>query len=79
MIQISRTRLLEVEQPAQVKRETERLKEQGYIHHHTAAARSYMSMVGVHPYKGRFGEGYIVEWPRRDTTKYHWRAYYVKE
>ena len=65
----------------QIEREEKRLKAKGYVLHHTAAARGYISRVGyvVRPYKGRFGEGYVVESPRWDTTCYHWRTYYVKE
>lgn len=47
---------------------------------HTSSARGYESRKGrgsVHPYKGRFGVGYVHFTPRWDTTRYVHATYYV--
>jgi hypothetical protein len=52
-----------------------------YRYHHAASRRGYVSRRGngvVKPYKGRFGEGYIVLLPRWDTTSYVHVVYYIK-
>ncbi len=61
--------------------ERKELIEQGYILHHTASRRGYLSRKGpekVEAYKGRFGCGYIVLSPRFDTSRYVDVAYYVR-
>lgn len=50
--------------------------------HHTAAARGYISRRSegvIREYFGRFGTGYAVHTPRRDTTNYHYISYYTRE
>lgn len=53
-----------------------------YTYHHTATARGYVSRKNaagiVTPYSGRFGEGVTVDRPRKDTTRYIYRDYYLK-
>lgn len=49
-------------------------------YHHTATRKEYVSrkVPGiVRPYKGRFGEGYIILHPRWDTTTYCYVDYYI--
>ena len=56
------------------------LYEDGYQFHHSALKRGDMSrkIEGVVSYyNGRFGEGYIIEKPRYDTTQYHTIQYFV--
>ena len=51
-----------------------------YKYHHSASRRGYLSRKSngiVEPYKGRFGEGYIVITPRFDTTSYVTIEYYI--
>lgn len=60
------------------------LYRRGYRLHHGAYARGYVSRkpnapVRVDPYKGRFGEGFIVHLPCYDSTQYHRITYYIKE
>ncbi len=53
-----------------------------YEYHHTASRRGYISrkIDGiVEPYKGRFGEGYVILSPRYDTTVYISVSYYIKK
>lgn len=50
------------------------------IHHH-AACQGYVSRKSagrVLEYRGRFGVGYVIDTPRRDTTRYIHRTYYVQ-
>lgn len=52
-----------------------------YYLHHTASYRGYVSRVNgpiVEPYRGKFGEGYVVRSPRWDTTTYAYITYYIK-
>ena len=54
----------------------------GYTLHHTAAARGYISRRSegvIREYSGKFGVGYAVHTPRRDTTNYHYISYYTRE
>lgn len=49
---------------------------------HTASRRGYLSRQSsgtVERYKGRYGEGYILVTPRRDTTLYVGITYYIKK
>lgn len=49
--------------------------------HHIGSRRGYESRKGeghVEEYKGKFGEGYVIITPRRDTTQYVNVEYYVK-
>lgn len=49
--------------------------------HHTASRRGYVSrkIDGiVEPYKGKFGEGYVIIRPRFDTTRFVTVEYYVE-
>lgn len=60
----------------------ETIKNQGYKFHHSASRRGYLSRKGdpkVEEYSGRFGSGYKVTKPRRDTTQYVTVEYYIKE
>jgi hypothetical protein len=66
---------------------TEDLIAKGYHLHHTATRRGYTCVAcrgkRAFPYKGRFGEGYIVAMgPARlgfkYSTNYEFIAYYVK-
>lgn len=53
-----------------------------YKWHHTGSRRGYESRKGdghIEPYKGRFGEGYIIISPRYDTTQYVNVEYYIKK
>lgn len=57
------------------------LYSEGYEYHHYALKRGYISrkIVGIlKPYNGRFGEGYVIEKPRFDTTQYHVVQYFVR-
>jgi hypothetical protein len=51
--------------------------------HHTAMIRMYVSRKnpdGVkRPYKGKFGEGYIVMRPNWESTRYSFIDYYINE
>lgn len=58
------------------------LKAAGYVLHHTATARGYVSRKGggvIKPYNGRFGAGYVHLRPRWDTSAYVYIDYYIKE
>ena len=49
--------------------------------HHVAAKAGYVSRKLEcirEAYRGRFGEGYILLRPRRDTKRYVWCEYWVK-
>jgi hypothetical protein len=49
--------------------------------HHQAACQGYVSRKSagrVLEYRGRFGVGYVIDTPRRDTTRYIHRTYYVQ-
>ena len=53
-----------------------------YKLHHRATRRGYVSRrsrPGVEQYSGKFGTGYIVRFPRYDTSRYHTVEYYIKE
>lgn len=53
-----------------------------YEYHHTASRKGYISrkLYGVvEPYKGRFGEGYAILWPRKDTTRFVYISYYIRK
>lgn len=58
----------------------EMLLKQGYKIHHSATHRGYHSVkcVTVNPYKGRFGEGFIIEHNDPRTTNYHTVTYLTK-
>ena len=59
----------------------ELLDNDNYYYHHSASRRGYVSRrckPQVEPYKGRFGEGYIVVKPRWDTTQYVGIEYHIK-
>lgn len=56
------------------------MKENGYVEHHTATMRGYISRkveCVVKPYVGRFGIGVKVLTPRTDTTRYVYVSYYI--
>ena len=58
------------------------LKKMHYIMHHEASIRGYISRkwdAGICEYSGRFGEGYLLVYPRWDTTNYVYAEYWVKE
>jgi hypothetical protein len=49
--------------------------------HHSAWKLGYISRVDPpvsRPYKGQFGEGFIVDWPSWLSSRYHRRTYYTK-
>lgn len=51
-----------------------------YTLHHTSTRRGYISrkLPGkVQPYSGRFGSGYIIIRPRRDSSQYVTYEYYL--
>lgn len=54
-----------------------------YYLHHTSYARGYVSRkadyddLPVHPYKGRFGSGFIADLPSYESTRYCRRQYYI--
>lgn len=53
-----------------------------YKLHHRATRRGYVSRRScprVEQYSGKFGTGYIVRFPRYDTSRYHTVEYYIKE
>ena len=54
----------------------------GDLHiHHQAACQGYVSRKSagrVLEYRGRYGVGYVIDTPRRDTTRYIHRTYYVQ-
>ena len=59
----------------------EELLNEGYREHHTAWCRGYISRkedYRDYHYKGRFGEGWTVERPSRDSSYYHYITYFVK-
>lgn len=58
-----------------------RLQELGYRKVKTSTARGYVSRkmnYVVQDYKGRYGEGYKVLYPRYDTTRYCTCEYWVR-
>ena len=58
------------------------LRKMHYIMHHEASMRGYISRkwdAGICEYSGRFGEGYLLVYPRWDTTNYVYVEYWVKE
>lgn len=60
-------------------KELENSKE--YYLHHTATRRGYESRKTdghVEEYNGKYGTGFIIVRPRRDTTQYVTIEYYIK-
>lgn len=58
------------------------LKKIHYRLDHKAAKRGYISRkweAGICEYSGRFGEGYLLVYPRWDTTNYVYVEYWIKE
>ena len=55
------------------------LIENGYRYHHTSLASGYYAIdaVTINRYKGKFGEGYVVE-SHADNSRFHFISYYVK-
>ena len=59
------------------------LTDDRYYLHHTSYYKGYVSRkaeyddLPVHPYKGRFGEGYTVDLPSYESTQYCRRQYYI--
>ena len=54
----------------------------GYKYSHTSYYRGYVSrkLQGiVNPYTGKFGTGYTLDMPNKNSSQYSLRAYYVKE
>lgn len=50
--------------------------------HHGAEMRGYISRkweAGICEYSGRFGDGYLLVFPRFDTTNYVHVEYWIKE
>lgn len=53
--------------------------------HHTALIRGYVSRrqkvedITATPYKGRYGAGYIIDYPNYESTRYSLRTYYIFE
>lgn len=66
----------------------EQIKQEGYKLHHTASRRGYTPVAArgfAEPYKGRFGEGYIVAEGQhyhfgscKGSTQYEDISYYLK-
>lgn len=66
------------------------IKGKKYRIDHTAYKRGYMSRKctsipskavaagQITPYEGRFGNGYTVETPAFNTTRYHWITYLLE-
>ena len=53
----------------------------GYRYHHSAYARGYVSRVNypdVRQYDGRYGRGYKVLLPSRNSTRYAVVEYYIQ-
>lgn len=49
--------------------------------HHTALARGYVSRKSngiVREYKGKYGNGYIIDKPNLNSTQYFYREYYIQ-
>jgi len=62
--------------------QVESLREAGELKiSHQAACQGYISRKSagrVLEYRGRYGVGYVIDTPRRDTTRYIHRTYYVQ-
>lgn len=61
-------------------KELENSKE--YYLHHTASRRGYESRKTeghVEEYNGKYGNGFIIVRPRRDTTQYVTIEYYIRK
>ena len=62
--------------------QVESLRESGKLRiSHQAACQGYISRKSagrVLEYRGRYGIGYVIDTPRRDTTRYIHRTYYVQ-
>ena len=62
--------------------QVESLREAGKLQiSHQAACQGYVSRKSlgrVLRYQGRYGVGYVIDTPRRDTTRYIHRTYYVQ-
>ena len=80
MVNINFTKeCLKVDEIFAIKQE---LKREHYILHHKAAKRGYISRkwdAGICVYYGKFGEGYLLVYPRWDTTNYVYVEYWIKE
>lgn len=53
-----------------------------HYHHHTAAARGYISRKSegrLERYSGKFGDGYKLHLPRWDTSNYHYIQYWIEK
>lgn len=61
----------------------ENLIKKGYKLHHKATAPGYTSRKRAHgepkEYHGRFGDGFTVDFPRWDTSRFVTREYWIKE
>lgn len=58
------------------------LKKMHYRLDHKASKRGYISRkwdAGICEYSGRFGDGYLLVYPRWDTTNYVYVEYWIKE
>ncbi len=58
------------------------IEAKGYKLHHTAWTMGYVSRksdVVSKSYNGRFGNGYTIERPSWDSTRYHLVDYFVKQ
>ena len=59
-----------------------RLRELGYSLHHSSYTGGYVSRkkpLRAELYEGRFGNGYIVDYPIWYSTRYHVRFYFIKK
>ena len=55
---------------------------ENYYMHHTASRRGYESRKTeghVEEYNGKYGTGFIIVRPRRDTTRYVTIEYYIRK
>lgn len=63
-----------------IRRTEDMLFQKGYIRHHIASQRGYVSRKAagyLEPYSGKFGEGVRWVYPRYDTTRYCYVEYWI--
>jgi hypothetical protein len=61
--------------------EINNLESAGYHQHHAAWAKGYFCRREFEksPYQGKFGEGFILDVPSWETTRYHRVMYFIKK
>lgn len=73
----ARNKIFSIDERIKVQME---LEKNHYYYHHTSLTRGYIPKkyaAIVEPYKGRFGEGYILHWPNSGSNQYHEISYYI--